>query len=141
MIEFYPESIYYTREAVEDKFNKGSLKRMEKQLFDFATRHKDDIIALAKEDEAEPSDETLLDNLKANVLSRGTLNPAATLADVYKEVSKEVWYQNETKKISADEVTEEWKALYSQKWQDARMFETFFLIEKRASDLVKLLRG
>lgn len=141
MIEFYPESIYYTREAVEDKFAKGKLKRMEKQLFDFAARHKDEILELAKEDESNPSDETLLDNLRAEALSRGTLNPAAALADIYKEVSKEVWYQNETKKISADEVTEEWKELYSKKWQEARLFETFFLIEKRAEELVKTLRS
>lgn len=140
MIEFFPESIYYTREAVEDKFAKGKLARMEKDLFNFTTRHKSEILELAREDEADPSDETLLDNVRAEVLSRGTLNPAAALADVYKEVSKEVWYQNESKQISADEVTEEWKELYSKKWQEARLFETFFLIEKRAEDLLKLLR-
>ncbi len=140
MIEFYPKSIYYPRETVEEKFAAGELQFQEKQLFDFTARHRDEIIVLAKEDEMNPSDETLLDNLRAYLLSLGTLNPAADLGDIMQEVSKEVWYKNEKQPIPANEVTEEWKALYSAKWHEARIFEAFILIEHHAQKLIDILR-
>lgn len=140
MIEFYPKSIYYPREAVEEKLAKGELQSTEKQLFGFALRHRDEIQTLAKEDESQPSDETLLDNLRAYILSTGTLNPAADMGNMFREISNEVWFQNEKKPISSQQVTEEWKKLYAQKWHEARIFEAFILIEHRAQELVAVLR-
>lgn len=141
MIEFYPKSIYYPREAVEKKYAAGELQFAEKQLFDFVQRHSEDIVALAREDESEPSDETLLDNLRACILSIGSLNPAADLGDALQELSKEIWYQNEKQTISASEVTEQWKEMYSVKLQEARLFEAFILIEYNARALLEILRG
>lgn len=141
MIEFYPESIYYPRESVERKMRKGDLQPLEKQLFEFAKRHREDIISLAKEDEEEPSDETLMDNLRASVLSWGSVNPAADLGDMIQEISKEVWYQNETHETSPEDVSRMWLRLYEKKWREAKMFEAFVLIDHHTPELVKILRG
>ena len=140
MIEFYPKTIYYPREAVEEKLAKGELQSTEKQLFGFALRHRDEIEALAKEDESNPSDETLLDNLRAYILSMGSLNPAADMGNMLREISNEVWFQNEKKEISPKQVTEEWKEMYAAKWREARIFESFILIEHCAKELVAVLR-
>ena len=139
MLEFYPKTIYYPRDAVEKKIAAGDLNFLEKQLFLFVNRHKKDILDLSKEDEAVPSEETILDNLRAYILSFGTLNPALELGNILQEISKEVWFQNEKGKASVDEITEEWKELYSAKYREARLFETFILIEKNADKLIQIL--
>ena len=41
----------------------------------------------------------------------------------------------------ADQVAQEWRAKYLTKWREARMFEAFILIEKRADQLLKILKG
>ena len=65
MIEFYPNSIYYPREAVEEKLAKGELERTEKHLMGWTERHRGEIWDCARDDSENPSDEVLLDNLRA----------------------------------------------------------------------------
>ena len=62
------------------------------------------------------------------------------MGNMFREISNEVWFQNEKKPISSQQVTEEWKKLYAQKWHEARIFEAFILIEHRAQELVAVLR-
>ena len=88
-----------------------------------------------------PTDEILLDNLRALLLCKGSLQPAAEMGDMIKEIKKEVWYRNEKEHEAAEEVAEEWRAKYLVKWREARMFEAFILIEKRAAELLKILRA
>ena len=40
MIEFYPNSIYYPREAVEEKLAKGELTKTEEHLMGWTERHR-----------------------------------------------------------------------------------------------------
>lgn len=143
MIEYYPDSIYYPREAVEAKYKKGDLAKMEERLFGFAKRHKDQIWTISKEDCSNPSDDVLLDNLRAYLLLRGSLQPAADMADLIKEINKEVWYRNEEQKgkENPDEIAINWEEQYATKWRQARMFEAFILIEKTKDKLVEILRS
>ena len=83
----------------------------------------------------------MLDNLRALLLCKGSLQPAAEMGDMIKEIKKEVWYRNEKEHEAAEEVAEEWRAKYLVKWREARMFEAFILIEKRAAELLKILRA
>ncbi len=141
MIEFYPQSIYYPREAVEAKLLSGELLATEKRLLEFAERHRLAIWETAKEDASEPTDAILLDNLRAFLLSKGSIHPAFEMGELIKEIKKEVWYQNETQKKSPNEIAENWKEQYADKWREARMFEAFILIEYRSKELLNILRS
>ena len=117
MIEFYPNSIYYPREAVEEKLAKGELKETESHLLSWTERHRGEIWDCARDDSDSPTDEILLDNLRALLLCKGSLQPAADMAAVIREVSKEIWYQNEKDKKSPDEIATEWWGKYLTKWR------------------------
>ena len=71
MIEFYPNSIYYPREAVDEKLAKGELEKTKQYLMGWTERHRDEIWECAREDAENPSDEILLDNLRALLLCKG----------------------------------------------------------------------
>ncbi|MCQ2060046.1 MAG: hypothetical protein MJY47_00455 [Fibrobacter sp.] len=141
MIEFYPNSIYYPREAVEEKLARGELQKTEEHLMGWTERHRGEIWDCARDDADEPTDEILLDNLRALLLCKGSLQPAAEMGDMIKEITKEIWYQNEKKPEAPDEVAQEWLSKYLVKWREARMFEAFILIEKKADQLLALLKG
>lgn len=141
MIEFYPNSIYYPREAVEEKLAKGELEKTEKHLFGWTERHRGEIWDCAREDAEKPTDEMLLDNLRALLLCKGSLQPAAEMGEMIKEITKEVWYRNENGPESPDMVAVEWQTKYLVKWREARMFEAFILIEKLSSKLIDILRS
>lgn len=145
MIDFYPNSIYYPREAVEEKLAKGELQKTEQHLMGWTERHRGEIWDCARDDADEPTDEILLDNLRALLLCKGSLQPAAELGDMIKEIKKEEWYKNEKEKDGGHEDTEmvadEWRAKYLIKWREARMFEAFILIEKKAEQLLAILKA
>ncbi|MCK9181907.1 MAG: hypothetical protein M0P13_03375 [Fibrobacteraceae bacterium] len=141
MIEFYPDSIYYPREAVEEKYKKGELATAEKRLIGFAERHKNRIWVISREDSETPSDEVLLDNLRAYLLVRGSLQPAAEMGELIKEINKEVWYRNEKQTEKPEDVAINWEAQYAKKWREARMFEAFFLIDRIKVKLIEILRA
>lgn len=141
MIEFYPNSIYYPREAVEEKLARGELQKTEEHLMGWTERHRGEIWDCARDDADEPTDEILLDNLRALLLCKGSLQPAAEMGDMIKEITKEIWYQNEKKPEAPDEVAQEWLSKYLVKWREARMFEAFILIEKKADQLLALLKA
>ncbi len=143
MIEYYPDSIYYPREAVEAKYAKGELSKVELRLLGFAERHKNRVWTISKEDSANPSDGVLLDNLRAYLLVRGSLQPAAEMADLIQEINKEVWYRNEEQKgkENPEEVAINWEEQYEKKWRQARMFEAFVLIDKCKDKLIEILRS
>ena len=141
MIEFYPNSIYYPREAVEEKLARGELQKTEEHLMGWTERHRGEIWNCARDDADEPTDEILLDNLRALLLCKGSLQPAAEMGDMIKEITKEIWYQNEKKPEEPDEVAQEWLSKYLVKWREARMFEAFILIEKKADQLLALLKA
>ena len=143
MIEYYPDSIYYPREAVEAKYAKGELSKVELRLLGFAERHKNRVWTISKEDSANPSDGVLLDNLRAYLLVRGSLQPAAEMADLIQEINKEVWYRNEEQKgkENPEEVAINWEEQYEKKWRQARMIEAFVLIDKCKDKLIEILRS
>ena len=142
MIEYYPDSIYYPRETVEAKYKKGELAKVEERLMGFAERHKNRVWIISKEDSSEPSNEVLLDNLRAYLLVRGSLQPAADMADLIKEINKEVWYRNEEQKgkENPQEVAINWEEQYEKKRRQARMFEAFVLIDICKDKLIQILR-
>ena len=142
MIEYYPDSIYYPRETVEAQYKKGELAKVEERLMGFAERHKNRVWIISKEDSSEPSNEVLLDNLRAYLLVRGSLQPAADMADLIKEINKEVWYRNEEQKgkENPQEVAINWEEQYEKKWRQARMFEAFVLIDICKDKLIQILR-
>jgi hypothetical protein len=141
MIEFYPNSIYYPREAVDEKLAKGELEKTKKYLIGWTERHRDEIWECAREDAENPTDEILLDNLRALLLCKGSVQPAAEMGAMIREITKEVWYQNENGPKDPASIAVDWQAKYLTKWREARMFEAFVLIEKNAKQLVELLRA
>ena len=79
--------------------------------------------------------------IRALLLCKGSLQPAAEMGDMIREITKEVWYRNEDAPEAPDQVAAEWRVKYLTKWREARMFEAFILIEKRTEQLLKILKG
>jgi hypothetical protein len=122
--------IYYPLEAAEKKYDSGDLKHIELHLLDFVDRHLEEIIDIAHE-EGNATDEDILDAVKGEILARGSIQPAAELADIIKEINKEIWYKGEAENRSQNpkDIAEIWQAEYAVKWQEARLFETFVVLE------------
>ena len=141
MLEFYPQSIYYPREAVEEKYRKGELKLTESRLIGFVERHREDILEIAYDDSSEPDDETLLDSVCYFVLSKGTIHPPSEMADLIREINREVWYRGEQGILDSRKVAEEWQEKYAATWREARLFEAFVVLEHCSEAIISRLRG
>jgi hypothetical protein len=142
MLDFYPIHIYYPLEDVEKKYQEGALKQTEVYLLDFVERHLEEIIDLANEN-GEAKDEDILDAVKGEILARGSLQPAAELAEIIKEINKEIWYRGEATNHSQDpkDIAELWQAEYAVKWHEARLFETFVVLEHCTSSVLAKFSG
>jgi len=142
MLDFYPIHIYYPLEEAEKKYREGSLKQTEKYLLAFVERHLEEIMDLAK-DNGNPNDEDIIDAVKGEILARGSIQPAAELADIIKEINKEIWYRGEAANQSQNpkDVAEQWQAEYATKWQEARLFETFVVLEHCTSTVLDKFSG
>jgi len=137
MIDFFPTHIYYPLEEAEKKYREGALKQIETHLLDFVDRHLEEIMDIANE-KGETKDEDILDALKGEILVRGSIQPAAELADMIKEIHKEVWYRGEAENKSQDinRIAEQWQAEYAVKWHEAKLFEYFVVLEHCTSSVL-----
>jgi len=97
----------------------------------------EEIIDIANEN-GETKDENILDAVKGVILVRGSIQPAAELADIIKEIHKEVWYKGETENRSQNinHIAEQWQAEYAIKWHEARLFEYFVVLEHCTSSVL-----
>ena len=142
MLDFYPVHIYYPLEAAEAKYHNGDLKQTEIYLLNFVERHLEDIYDLANEN-SPPSDEDILDAVKGEILARGSIQPAAELAEIIKEISDEIWYmgEKESHRQNPKDIADMWHAQYAIKWREARLFETFVVLEHCASSVLAKFSG
>jgi len=141
VFEFYPQSIYYPREAVEEKYRKGELRLTETRLIGFVERHREEILEIAYDDSPEPDDEILLDSVRLFILSKGTIHPPSEMADLICEINREVWYQGQNGIQDSRKVAEEWQEKYAAKWREARLFEAFVVLEHCSAAILGRLRG
>ncbi|MDR1812803.1 MAG: hypothetical protein LBQ87_08255 [Candidatus Fibromonas sp.] len=130
MVDFYPVHIYYPLEEAEKKYREGALRQTEAYLLDFVERHLEEIMDIANEN-GEVKDEDILDAVKGEILARGSIQPAAELAEIIREINKEIWYRGETGNYSQtpEGIAEQWQAEYAVKWHEAKLFETFVVLE------------
>jgi len=141
VLEFYPQSIYYPREAVEEKYRKGDLRLTESRLIGFVERHREEILEIAYDESSDPNDEALLEAVALFVLSKGTIHPPSEMADLIREINREVWYRGEQGVQDSRKVAEEWQEKYAAKWREARLFEAFVVMEHCSGILLERLRG
>ena len=143
MLEFYPSQIYYPLEEAEKKYQSGALKQIELHLLDFVDRHLEEIMDIATEDNNPATDENILGAIKTEILARGSIQPAAELADIIKEINKEIWYKGEKEKKHQDpkEIAARWQIEYASKWQEARIFETFVVLEHCEKQILAKFSG
>ncbi|MCL2282549.1 MAG: hypothetical protein FWC26_04455 [Fibromonadales bacterium] len=142
MLDFYPVHIYYPLEEAEKKYRDGALKQTETYLLDFVERHLEEIIDIATEN-GEAQDEDILNAVKGEILVRGSIQPAAELADIIKEINKEIWYKGEAANQSQNpkHIAEQWQAEYAVKWREARLFEIFVTLEHCANSVLAKFGG
>jgi len=142
MLDFYPVHIYYPLEEAEKKYSEGALKQTETYLLDFVERHLEEIIDIATENGA-AEDEDILTAVKGEILARGTIQPAAELADMIREINKEIWYKGEAAHRSQNPkyIAEQWQAEYAVKWREARLFEVFVILEHCANSVLAKFSG
>ncbi|NLB64228.1 MAG: hypothetical protein GX801_09020 [Fibrobacter sp.] len=139
MIEFYPQTIYYPRETVEEKYAKGELSSIQKRLEEFIRRHSKSIYDVAKDEKDEPGAKELMDAIRILLLSKGTVHPPSEMADIIREINKEIWYQGEKGERDIQKIGELWEQKYAFQWREARMFETFVVLEKNEKRALELL--
>lgn len=139
MIEFYPQTIYYPRETVEQKYAAGELGSIQKRLEEFIRRHAESIYEVAKDDNPNPGAPELLDAIRILILSKGTVHPPSEMADIIREINKEIWYQGEKGERDTKKIGELWEQKYAFQWREARMFETFVVLEKNEKRALDLL--
>jgi hypothetical protein len=55
-----------------------------------------------------------------------------------REINKEIWYKGEEENQSQNPqyVAEQWQAEYAIKWHEAKLFETFVVLEHCASSVL-----
>jgi len=142
MLDFYPIHIYYPLEEAEKKYRDGTLKQTEDYLLSFVERHLEEIMDLAN-DCGNANDEDIIDAVKGEILARGSIQPAAELADIIKEINKEIWYRGESANQSQNpkEIAEQWQAEYAAKWHEARLFEAFVVLEHCTNTVLAKFSG
>jgi hypothetical protein len=142
MIDFYPVHIYYPLEEAEKKYKNGALRQTEVYLLDFVDRHLEEIMDIAGED-GEIKDEDILDAIKGEILVRGSIQPAAELADMIREINKEIWYKGEAgyRCKNPKDIAEQWQMEYAVKWHEARLFETFVVLEHCVNSVLAKFSG
>jgi len=142
MLDFYPIHIYYPLEEAEKKYKEGTLKQTENYLLAFVERHLEEIMDLAS-DNGNANDEDIIDAVKGEILARGSIQPAAELADIIKEINKEIWYRGEAgnQNQNPKDIAEEWQAEYAAKWHEARLFEAFVVLEHCTNTVLAKFSG
>jgi hypothetical protein len=129
MVDFYPVHVYYPLEEAEKKYQEGALKQTETHLLEFVERHLEEIMDIANESGAR--DEDIIEAVKGEILARGSIQPAAELAEIIREINNEIWYRGETENHCQNPkaIAEQWQAEYAIKWHEAKLFETFVVLE------------
>ena len=139
MLEFYPQTIFYPREAVEQKYANGDLNSVKARLDEFVRRHAETIVEVAKDENPSPTREELLDAIRILILSMGTIHPPSEMADIIREINKEIWYQGEKGERDTRKIGELWEQKYALQWREARLFETFVVLEKNEDHVLDVL--
>ena len=139
MVEYYPQTIYYPKEEVEKKWRNGELATVESRLIEFIRRHGQILVEVAKDDNPNPGTEEYLDAIRILVLSKGTIHPPSEMADIIREINREIWYQGEKGERDSQKILELWEQKYAFQWREARMFETFVVLEHIAPKAVQTL--
>jgi len=139
MVEYYPQTIYYPKDEVEKKWRNGDLAHVETRLLEFVRRHAMTLVDVAKDDNENPGPEEYLDAIRILVLSKGTIHPPAEMAEMIREINKEIWYQGERGEGNPQKVRDLWEQKYAFQWSEARLFETFVVLEHVAPKAVQTL--
>jgi len=142
MLDFYPVHIYYPLEEAEKKYREGTLKQTENYLLAFVERHLEEIMDIAN-DNGNANDEDIIDAVKGEILARGSIQPAAELADIIREINKEIWYRGEAENQSQNpkDIAEQWQVEYAAKWHEARLFEAFVVLEHCTNTVLAKFSG
>lgn len=148
MIEYYPQTIYYPKDEVERKWRNGELAHVESRLLDFIVRHAqiikdiayDAVPEAAEAQGVKPTVEDYLDAIRILVLNKGTIHPPSDMADMIKEINKEIWYQGESGEINSKKIWSLWEQKYAYQWGEARLFEAFVVLEHVAPRAVSTLQ-
>ena len=141
MVEYFPQTIYYPKEEVENKWRNGELGQVEARLLDFIKRHAEILIEVAKDENPSPGAEEYLDAIRIMVLSKGTIHPPSEMADIIREIQREQWYQGEKGERDSKKVLELWEQKYAFQWREARLFEAFVVLEHIAPKAVQILNA
>ncbi len=147
MIEYFPQTIYYPKDEVERKWRTGELAQVETRLLEFIDRHAQILMDIAMDSIPEPSEATgekpkvddYLDAIRILIFNKGTIHPPAEMAEMIKEINKEIWYQGESGESNSQKVWSLWEQKYAYQWREARIFETFVVLEHIAPRAVSTL--
>jgi len=139
-MNFYPKSIYYPRESVVEKFDKGELNLTRKRLLDFVDRHQADILLRANDMDMD-TDDALIEATQQSILQIGAIHPPAEMGEQIREMHKEAWYRGEHGDLDQIRSQEEWKEKYAIQFREARIYEAFYVLEQAKDDVLELLKG
>jgi hypothetical protein len=133
------KTIYYPRESVEAKYKAGELDLTIRHLYEFLERNVDAVIHLAIEHKHKGVPQCFLDAAKELIQHKGGLNLPFEMAQVIKEMHKEIWYRGEEGIYDTRTIEEDWQLHYGPKWRQARIIEAHFLVEELQKEVLTIL--
>ncbi len=125
-------------ELIEERYRNGELHSITAHLVEFVTRHREEIIAMAKPDGSEPR---LLDAVKNMVQQRGSIHLPSEMADQIKEINNEIWYRGEKGDLDRSKIKEEWAMKYAAMWRQFRIKEILFVVDRKKDEILAALKA
>jgi hypothetical protein len=131
-------------DPLEEEWQKGKLKDLERDLEDFLRSHADEIRSAALKPEA-PPDQTLIDHCVRHLIRRrGTVNPKRDILDQAREISNEIWWEGEricgpVPQNRQEEIARNWAHTHAAKWREWRLREILYAWEKNIPRFIKLI--
>ncbi len=122
---------------IEGLYRSGQLNGISLHLLEFVTRHKQEILSMARKTR---SDSNLIEATKQLIQHRGSIHLPSEMADQIKEINNEIWYRGEHGDYDRSKIQEEWAMKYASMWRNFRIKEILFVVEQKGSEIQAILK-
>ncbi|HLG42535.1 MAG TPA: hypothetical protein VI643_04150 [Planctomycetota bacterium] len=131
-------------EEIRSKYQRGELDHIRRDLENFITSHREEILAFQLDYNAKNPRRTLNDALaiKFYLIQVRSINPQQEIREQLNEIEKEKWIRGVASGHAPDanEVAMEWARLYSPGWRSHRVTAIIFIFEQERERFAALLR-
>ena len=121
---------------IEGLYKSGQLNSISAHLLEFVSRHRSEILAMAK---STRGDNGMVDATKQLIQHRGSIHLPSEMADQIKEINNEIWYRGEHGDYDRSKIQEEWAMKYASMWRNFRIKEILFVADQKSVEIEAIL--